>query len=170
MALLVQKEVADRIVARNNQKQNKNKQKHNLSMSDMDKGGKESILSLSVKAYGEPKYIMKVSKKYFSPSPKVDSAIILIDNISNKNFKNKDEESYFFEIIKKGFAHKRKVLIKNLEDVSINKNGKEIKKDESKEKFLKVFEKLKIDKKTRAEDVPFLKWLEITRLFLDKDV
>ena len=41
MALLVQKEVADRIIARN---------------------GKESILSLSVKAYGVPKIIAKVSR------------------------------------------------------------------------------------------------------------
>jgi 16S rRNA (adenine1518-N6/adenine1519-N6)-dimethyltransferase len=65
MVLLVQKEVAERIVARD---------------------GKESILSLSVKAYGEPKYIMKVSKRFFSPEPKVDSAIIAINNISRGRF------------------------------------------------------------------------------------
>ena len=46
----------------------------------------ESILSISVKAYGEPKMIMKVNKRYFSPAPKVDSAIISIKNISRKLF------------------------------------------------------------------------------------
>ena len=65
MVLLIQKEVAERIVAKND---------------------KESILSLSVKAYGTPKYIMKVHKRFFSPSPKVDSAIIAIINISKNNF------------------------------------------------------------------------------------
>ena len=48
MVLMVQKEVADRIVA---------------------KDGKESILSIAVKVYGKPKYISIVKKKYFSPEP-----------------------------------------------------------------------------------------------------
>lgn len=130
MALLVQKEVAERIVVRD---------------------GKESILSLSVKAYAEPKYIMKVSKKYFSPAPKVDSAIILIDNISNNNFKNKKEEEFFFKIIKAGFSHKRKVLIKNLEtNLEIDK-----------EILYKIFKKININEKSRAEDLNFEKWKKL---------
>jgi len=133
MALLVQKEVAERIIVR-------------------DK--KESILSLSVKAYGEPKYIMKVSKKYFSPAPKVDSAIILINNISDKNFKNKKEEELFFKVIKSGFSHKRKILIKNLSNVFFE-NGEE--------KILEIFDQLKIDNKIRAEKLNFEKWLVLTK-------
>ena len=66
MVLMVQNEVAKRIVAR-------------------DK--KESILSISVKAYGEPKMIMKVPARYFSPSPKVDSAVILIKNFGKSSKK-----------------------------------------------------------------------------------
>ncbi len=128
MVLLVQKEVAERIVAR-------------------DK--KESILSLSVKAYGNPKYIMKVGKRFFSPSPKVDSAIIAISDISNKNFIKSGSEEYFFDIIKTAFAHKRKVLIKNLEEII------------SKEKISNMFSDLKLNSKTRAEDLDFPIWLEI---------
>ncbi len=101
MVLLVQKEVAERIVARDN---------------------KESILSLSVKAYGTPKYIMKVGKRFFSPAPKVDSAIIQITNISRKNFANRTQEEKFFELVKSGFAHKRKMLIRNLESI-VTKNN-----------------------------------------------
>lgn len=138
MVLLVQKEVADRIVAR--AAKNKN-------------CGKESILSLSVKAYGDPKYIMKVHKRFFSPSPKVDSAIISISNISKNNFKTKEGEEMFFKIIKTGFAHKRKVLIKNLEDLEFR--GIELPE---------IFEKLKINPKTRAEDISIEKWLEISDL------
>src|SRR3989338_442365 len=86
MVLMVQKEVADRTVARD---------------------GKESILSMSVKVYGTQRYIQKVPARYFSPEPNVDSAVLLIEKISKKNFKNKNDEDMFFEIVKRGFAHKQ---------------------------------------------------------------
>jgi len=136
MTLLVQKEVAERIIARDN---------------------KESILSLSVKVYGEPKYIMKVHKRFFSPSPKVDSAIIHIGNIGNKYFKNKNEEDTFFQMIKSSFAHKRKVLRKNLLDFEKNS-----------QKIDKFFTKLDIDSKVRAEDINFDKWIQLYNCFLQK--
>lgn len=132
MVLLIQKEVAERIMARD---------------------GKESILSLSVKAYGTPKYIIKVGKKFFSPAPKVDSAIIAITNISRANFKTNREEIIFFETIKAGFSHKRKVLRKNLE--SCGKNSTQIDK---------IFENLKINPRSRAEDLKIENWFEISRL------
>ncbi|OGI71059.1 ribosomal RNA small subunit methyltransferase A [Candidatus Nomurabacteria bacterium RIFCSPHIGHO2_02_FULL_35_13] len=94
MVLMVQNEVAKRITA-----------------SD----GKESILSVSVKAYGGPKIVMKVPARYFSPSPNVDSAVIAIKNISRKIFiENKINEEKFWEIVRAGFAHKRKKLSSNL--------------------------------------------------------
>ena len=104
MVLLVQREVAQRIVAR-------------------PAGGragtaKESILSISVKAYGTPNIIMKVPARYFSPAPKVDSAVIIIKEISRKIFiENNISEEKFWEIVKRGFAHKRKVLKSNLRGV-----------------------------------------------------
>jgi 16S rRNA (adenine1518-N6/adenine1519-N6)-dimethyltransferase len=94
MVLMVQNEVAKRIVARD---------------------GKESILSVSIKAYGEPKIVMKVPSRYFSPAPKVDSAVISIKNISRNIFKKENlDENIFWEIIHAGFSHKRKKLISNL--------------------------------------------------------
>ena len=97
MVLMVQREVAARILARN---------------------GKESILSVSVRAYGEPKKIMKVPARYFSPAPKVDSAIIAIKNISHRIFEENDiDEEKFWKIVKSGFAHKRKKLSGNLKNL-----------------------------------------------------
>ena len=95
MILMVQHEVAKRIMAQ-------------------DK--KESMLSLSVKAYGEPKMIMKVPARYFSPAPKVDSAIIAIRNISRELFITLEFEKKFWEIVRAGFAHKRKKLSSNLKN------------------------------------------------------
>lgn len=78
---------------------------------------KGSILSISVKVYGNPKYLVTVPRKLFRPIPNVDSAVLVIDSITKNFFKDPEiNEKYFFEILKAGFAHKRKVLIKNLED------------------------------------------------------
>ena len=80
--------------------------------------GKESILSISVKAYGEPKMIMKVPARYFSPVPQVDSAVVAIKNISRQTFiKTGISEEHFWKIVKTGFAHKRKKLSGNLKNV-----------------------------------------------------
>ncbi|MES2930624.1 MAG: 16S rRNA (adenine(1518)-N(6)/adenine(1519)-N(6))-dimethyltransferase RsmA [Patescibacteria group bacterium] len=128
MVLLVQKEVAERIVSR---------------------GKKESILSLSVQAYGTPKYIMKVPKRFFSPSPKVDSAIIAITTFSQPTFETRDQEEKFFAIIKAGFAHKRKVLRTNLESIA------------QRESIDTTFEECGISPKARAEDIPFHLWQKI---------
>lgn len=97
IVVMVQKEIAQRIVA------------------SPQAGQKESLLSMSVKAYGTPKLIMKVDKENFSPAPNVDSAILLISDISKKFFlENKISEQKFFEILHAGFAHKRKILSSNL--------------------------------------------------------
>ena len=127
MVLLVQKEVAKRIVAN-------------------DK--KESLLSLSVKAYGTPRYVETVQAKYFSPAPNVDSAIISIENISRDFFSDLSEES-FFKAIKAGFAHKRKQLAGNLREVY------------SREAVEQAFKTTQLDEKIRAEDIPLDVWKKI---------
>jgi 16S rRNA (adenine1518-N6/adenine1519-N6)-dimethyltransferase len=127
MVLMVQKEVATRIVAR-------------------DK--KESILSIAVKAYGTPRLIKKVPARYFTPSPRVDSAILLIENISNRNFVNTPGEKNFFEILKTGFAHKRKVLAGNIKELLGNRTSE-------------ILGKVGIKENARAEDVSLEQWLAL---------
>ncbi len=134
IVILVQKEIADRIVARD---------------------GKESLLSISVKVYGNPKKIMKVEKENFSPAPKVDSAILLIDNVS-KNFFADINEKAFFELLKAGFAHKRKVLISNLKSLA-EKSGKNLSK---------IFPTLGIPEKARAEDLTIETWQKLTKAMI----
>ncbi len=124
ITLMLQREVAERIVAR-------------------DK--KESILSLSVKAYGEPSIIAVVKAEYFYPKPKVDSAILTIDSISKKFF-SKLPEKKFFALLKTGFSHKRKMLFGNLATVF------------PKGKLQTAFSALAIDPKIRAEDLSLKDW------------
>ncbi len=100
IVVMVQKEIAQRIVA------------------NEQAGQKESLLSMSIKAYGTPKMVMKVDKENFSPAPNVDSAILLISNISKKFFvENQISEENFFQILHAGFAHKRKILSSNLKGI-----------------------------------------------------
>lgn len=125
MVLMVQKEVAERIVARD---------------------GKESILSMSVKAYGTPRYVKKVPSRYFSPEPNVDSAILLIQDISKKHFKDAEGERKFFEILKHGFAHKRKMVLGNLKPFY------------GEEKLRGEFARCGIEPTARAETLSFQNW------------
>jgi 16S rRNA (adenine1518-N6/adenine1519-N6)-dimethyltransferase len=101
MTLLVQKEVAARIA----------------------RSKKESILSLSVKAYGIPKYEFTVPRGAFKPAPGVDSAILSIRDISRKNFASSQEEERFFNYLHAGFAHKRKFLASNLAGGGLSAEG-----------------------------------------------
>ena len=128
ITFVVQKEVAERILARD---------------------GKESILSISVKVYGEPKFGGIIKAGSFYPKPKVDSAIISIENISKEKFKEIDPQ-FFFEILKMGFAHKRKFLLRNLSRRVLD--TLELKK---------IFEKCGIAEMARAEDLKVEDWLNL---------
>ncbi|MEX0919267.1 MAG: 16S rRNA (adenine(1518)-N(6)/adenine(1519)-N(6))-dimethyltransferase RsmA [Parcubacteria group bacterium] len=128
MVLLVQKEVAERVVARDE---------------------KESILSLSVKAYGQPKYIETVKAGSFTPAPNVDSAILTINDISKGFFTSFSEED-FFKILKTSFQSKRKKLSSNLSNLF------------SKDKVRGVFEKIGLDDNIRAEDIKLADWQKIS--------
>jgi 16S rRNA (adenine1518-N6/adenine1519-N6)-dimethyltransferase len=128
LTLLVQKEVAERIVG-------------NPERSRGTRSKKESILSLSVKAYGTPKLEFTVPRGAFIPAPKVDSAVLTVRDISRKNFASRDEEKLFFALIRAGFAHKRKFVRKNLADAGLPAGD--------------------ILEKSRAEDVPLSDWLAL---------
>jgi 16S rRNA (adenine1518-N6/adenine1519-N6)-dimethyltransferase len=125
IVVMVQKEIAQRIVAND---------------------GKESLLSISVKAYGEPKMIMKVDKENFSPAPKVDSAILAINNISKKRFTEaKISEEKFFKLVHAGFAHKRKILSSNLKNI------------------LPAEKLARLKSNIRAEDLKIEEWVSIIK-------
>lgn len=96
ITVLVQKEVAERIARA---------------------AGKESVLSVSVAAYGTPEYAFTVPRGAFRPAPSVDSAVLAVRDIRPDAFADAAEERRFFAILKAGFAHKRKRLAKNLEAV-----------------------------------------------------
>lgn len=138
---LVQKEVAQRVVAR-----------------EKGKAGKESLLSVSVKIFVENESDVEivdyVKAGSFAPPPKVDSAILNIKNIKNV-FKSANEYNTFFEILKAAFSQKRKYLMSNLK----SKLSEEIFV-----KYKNCFEEIFVKKygiKARAEDVRMEHWKQL---------
>jgi 16S rRNA (adenine1518-N6/adenine1519-N6)-dimethyltransferase len=88
IAVMIQKEVAERIVAQKN---------------TSNYGG----LSVICQHHANCKIKKIVSKKMFFPVPKVDSAFILLE-------KNKEFDFEFAEFVRASFAMRRKTLVNNL--------------------------------------------------------
>ncbi len=91
MVLLIQKEVAQRLVSQPPQ---------------------TNLLAIATQYYGQVSIICHVPKEDFWPQPKVDSAVIKIQ--TQNKYRNKKQENIFFQILKAGFSQPRKLLISNL--------------------------------------------------------
>ena len=135
MTLLVQKEVAERIA-------------HTV---EGKRGVKESLLSLSVKVFGTPRYCFTVPKGAFKPVPKVDSAVISIQDIRRDAFANPAAEQAFFDLIRAGFAHKRKLLAGNL---ALSYGAERVKE---------AFQASSIPDKARSEDLSLADWQKLAQ-------
>jgi len=152
MVLMVQKEVAQRIVAR---------------PPDM------SILAVSVQFYAKAEIISYISKKSFWPQPKVDSAIIKIKPLINTD-KRLINADLFFKIVKAGFSQPRKQLINNL---SKNLKVDELKLISTRRSLAlaRVIDKIKvrdwllknkIQPAQRAETLDIEDWQNLTKSFI----
>lgn len=93
LTIMVQKEVAERITAKNGSK---------------DYG----ILSIMCNFYCQPKITRIVGKQMFYPMPKVDSAVV---TMKKKNYFANVDGKEFFNFIKKAFSMRRKTLANNLQ-------------------------------------------------------
>lgn len=90
--LLVQKEVAERIAA---------------------EAGNMSVLSVSVQIFAEAELDIEVPRQFFTPSPKVDSQVVILRTRNNPLIALEDQKD-FFRIVKAGFSAKRKKLRSSL--------------------------------------------------------
>ncbi|QQR55548.1 ribosomal RNA small subunit methyltransferase A [Candidatus Peregrinibacteria bacterium] len=103
MVLMVQREVAEKIVA---------------------KDKKYSLLSLEVQLFGKAELVRIVPPTAFKPRPKVDSAVLKID-IYDKPLLEGNLKQIFW-LFKVSFAQKRKKLSNNLRS-ALKMNGMEVK-------------------------------------------
>ena len=94
MTLLMQKEVAQRIVAKSGSKN-------------------YGVLSLTTQLYTRPSLKFIVSKKSFSPPPKVDSAVVHFQ-VSAKPFLPVKDAALLVDIVKTSFGQRRKTIKNSL--------------------------------------------------------
>ncbi len=98
MTLMVQREVAQRIVGA--------------------PGTKEyGVLSIMVQYYGKPTLEFIVPKGAFRPAPKVDSAVLHIELYKEASVSVKDEK-LFFRVVKTAFSQRRKMLLNSLKSIT----------------------------------------------------
>ncbi len=133
VVLLLQKELVERIVR--------------------DK--KSSILSLSVRAFGEPKYIKTVSRGHFAPPPKVDSAILAVYDINHDRL-GKLASQDFFTLLHQGLGQRRKQLLGCLSGYH------------DRATLIKYFTKLAIPITARGEDLPLSTWIRLATVLTSK--
>ncbi|MBI5025516.1 MAG: ribosomal RNA small subunit methyltransferase A [Nitrospirae bacterium] len=94
MTLLLQKEVAQRIVA--------------------SPGGKDyGVLSIVIQLWTKPSLKFLVTKEAFSPEPKVDSALVNFEISETPVYDIKDED-FFLKIVKTAFSQRRKTIMNSL--------------------------------------------------------
>lgn len=94
IAIMVQKEAADRVMSHPGQKQ-------------------WCALAATVQSYGQPRVLMDVSPDAFDPPPHVQSQFILIERHLTPVVAPKDEALYL-KVINAAFAMRRKTLANNL--------------------------------------------------------
>lgn len=95
MTIMVQKEVAERMVASESSKE-------------------YSSLSVFIKFYTDAKVVINLPKSVFMPQPKIDSTIL---NLKLRLYDDKVNQDMLFKLVRAGFNKRRKTILNSLSDV-----------------------------------------------------
>lgn len=128
-AILIQKEVAERVVAR---------------------PGAMSILGITAQFYCEASLGIFVPARLFTPPPKVDSQVLVLQYREKPLFTNVDSK-VFFHLVKAGFSQKRKTLQNSLS------GGLAI----GKPKAAALLQSAEISPTARAQELSLDKWFDL---------
>jgi len=131
ITVMVQKEVAERMVA-------------------APKSKEFGILTLMVKYFSEANIEIIVPNSSFIPEPGVTSAVISLEKKRNYDVKN---EKVFFELIHKAFAQRRKKMTNSLVATKFN--------NMSKEEIEELFTRCNLSTNTRAEELEIEDFINI---------
>jgi 16S rRNA (adenine1518-N6/adenine1519-N6)-dimethyltransferase len=134
MVVTVQREVAERIVAR---------------PPDM------SLLAVSVQFYGQPRIAARIPAGAFYPPPKVDSAVVRIDVGDQPTVALGEgiDAAAFFRVVRAGFNQKRKTL-RNALSAGLALPPARVEE---------ALARAGIDPRRRAETLGLQEWAEVTR-------
>ncbi|MBR3301998.1 MAG: ribosomal RNA small subunit methyltransferase A [Firmicutes bacterium] len=142
ITVMVQKEVAERICA--------------------GPGGKDyGVLSISLQYYADCSYVLNVPAEYFTPRPKVDSAVVHM-TLKKERLLAPEEEPQFFALVKKAFSQRRKTLLNSLVGYCPASGAAPLQKED----ILKALAACGIDEKRRPETLSIEEFAALSRAFL----
>ena len=131
VVILVQKEVAERVAA---------------GPGDM------SILAISAQVFAKARLGVEVPREYFTPPPKVDSQVVILETLAAPLVAPEDEKA-FFRVVKAGFAARRKKLRSSIAaGLAISKPAAE-----------ELLRHATINPDSRAEDLSIDDWLRLAK-------
>ena len=135
ITVMVQKEVAERIVAK--------------------PGGKDyGALTLAVSYYADAEIIATVPAASFVPAPKVDSAVVKMTLLKNPPIDAPEKD--YFRLVKASFAQRRKTMINALSNAGCYGNKDEIRS---------ILESMGYDANLRGETLSMEEFSEIAKRF-----
>ena len=141
ITVMVQKEVAERICA--------------------GPGGKDyGVLSISLQYYADCAYVLDVPAEYFTPRPKVDSAIVHMI-LKKERLLAPEEEPQFFALVKKAFSQRRKTLLNSLVGYCPAPGAAPLQKED----IQKALKTCGIDEKRRPETLSIEEFAALSRAF-----
>lgn len=137
IVLLIQKEVAERMAA---------------------DAGDMSILAVSAQIYAHVRLGDIVPAELFTPPPKVDSQVVILE-MRSAPLVAPDDEKVFFRVVKAGFSAKRKKLRSSIA------SGLRISKPEAEA----LLQQAAISPEVRAEDLAIDDWIRLATLVQTSD-
>ena len=143
LVVMVQHEVADRIVGRRSQR-NRHKQSSRMS-----------LLAVSVQFYGKPRVLAHIPAGAFRPVPAVDSAVLRVDTYDPLPWQVLDERM-FFRVARAGFAQSRKQLRNAL------RHGLALSLDQ----VVSALDTAGVDPQRRAETLSIEEWVATSNAFV----
>lgn len=139
MTLMIQKEVAARILA--------------------EPGTKDyGALSVAVQFYAEPGIICSASPHCFTPQPKVTSTVVNLKLYDKPKYDVKNKEQ-FFKIVKSIFSQRRKTLVNSLSGSPYL--------DLSKDKIIDVLKQMELNEKVRGEKLNIKQIAELSNIIYE---
>ena len=138
ITVMIQKEVADRLVAIPGQKNT-------------------GAITYSIYYYAEANKVLEVLRNSFIPEPNVDSEVINL-RIRNKPPVDVNNKELLFKIIKYAFMQRRKTLVNALESSGIFKN---------KEEIINILSTINIDEKIRGEALTLEQFTKIANFIVE---
>jgi 16S rRNA (adenine1518-N6/adenine1519-N6)-dimethyltransferase len=131
--LLLQKEVAERVAA---------------------EPGDMSVLSVTAQFYWQVSLDAEVPARLFTPPPKIDSQILVMNRRPEPLFADVNAKA-FFQLVKAGFAQRRKTLLNSLSaGLQLNR-----------EQVQDVCARADIDPKRRAQTLSLDEWHALYRAY-----